>query len=82
MLPDFRIDKLATMRLQAIEGALLIRSHQPRVAGHIRGQDRRKPARCSRDYDLTRSSSVIGDAAVDECAPFGHLSAPPIRGRL
>jgi hypothetical protein len=80
MLPDLRVDELAAMRFQAVEGSLLIRSHQPRVAGHIRGQDRRKPARRSRGYGLTRSSSVIGDAAVGECAPFGHLSASPVRG--
>jgi len=80
MLPDLRVDELATMRLQAVEGALLIRSHQPRVPRHIRGEDCHKSARRSRGYGLTRSSSVIGDAAVDDCAPFGHPSAPPVRG--
>jgi hypothetical protein len=80
MLPDLRVDELATMRLQAIEGALLIGPHQPRVTRHVGGEDRHKSARRSRGYGLTRSSSVIGDAAVDDCAPFGHLSAPPVRG--
>jgi hypothetical protein len=80
MLPDFRVDEIAAVRLQAVEGAFLIRSHQPRVTRHIGGEDRRKAARCSRGYDLTRSSPVIGDAAVDESAPFGHLSAPLVRG--
>jgi hypothetical protein len=65
------------MRLEAVEGTLLIRSHQPRITRHIGGEDCRKSARRSRGYGLTRSSPVIGDAAVDECAPFGHLSAPP-----
>ena len=48
MLPDLRVDELATMRLQAVEGALLIRSHQPRITRHIGGEDRRKTARRSR----------------------------------
>jgi hypothetical protein len=79
MLPDFRIDKLATMRLQAIEGALLIRSHQPRVAGHIRGQDRRKPARRSRSYGLTRSSPVIDDGRGRRMRALGPPCQPHFR---
>jgi hypothetical protein len=80
MLPDFRVDEFATMRLQPIDGTFLIGSHQPRITRHIGGQDGRKPARRGRSYGLTRSSLVIGDAAVDECAPLGHLSASPVRG--
>ncbi len=41
MLPDFRVDELAAMRLQAVEGAFLVRSHQPRITRHIGGEDRR-----------------------------------------
>jgi hypothetical protein len=41
MLPDFRIDELAAMRLQAVEGALLIRPHQPRITRYIGSEDRR-----------------------------------------
>src|SRR5262249_49859484 len=48
MLGDFRIDQLATMRLQAVERAFLIRPHQPRVARHIGGQDRGKATRRGR----------------------------------
>jgi len=68
------------VRLQAIEGPFLIRSHEPRVTRHIGREYGRKTARRGRSYGLTRSSSVIGDAAVDECAPFGHLSASPVGG--
>jgi hypothetical protein len=50
MLPDLRVDELATMRLQAVEGAFLIRSHQPRVPRHIRCQDRRQAACRHRVY--------------------------------
>ena len=44
MLGDFRIEEFAAQRLEALEGTLLVRSHQPRVARHIGGEDRRQPA--------------------------------------
>jgi hypothetical protein len=50
MLPDFRIDELAAMRLQAVEGAFLVRSHQPRITGHVRCEDRREAAHRGRSY--------------------------------
>ena len=40
MLGDFRIEEFAAQRLEALEGTLLVRSHQPRVACHIGGEDR------------------------------------------
>jgi hypothetical protein len=80
MLANFRVDKLAAVRLQTVEGDFLIGTHQPRITRHIGGENCRKPARRGRSYGLTRSSLVIGDAAVDECAPFGHLSAPLVGG--
>jgi hypothetical protein len=40
MLPDLRIDEIAEMPSQPLMCALLIRSHQPRIAGHIGGEDR------------------------------------------
>ena len=80
MLPNFQVDELAAVRLQAAEGAFLIRAHQPRVTGHIGGEDCRKSARRSRSYGLTRSSPAIADAAVDGCAPFGHLLANLVGG--
>src|ERR1700730_13512517 len=70
MLPDLRVDERAAMRFQAVVGALLIRPHPAAGAP-------RKPPRRSRGYGLTRSSSVIGDAAVDECAPFGTCQPRP-----
>jgi hypothetical protein len=36
---DFRIHHLAAMRLEAFERRFLGRSHQPRVARHIGGED-------------------------------------------
>jgi hypothetical protein len=39
MPADLRIDKLAAMGLQTLERALLIRSHQPRIARGIGGED-------------------------------------------
>ncbi len=76
MLADLRIEKLAAMRLQALECPLLVRSHQPRIAGDIGGEDRRKTARRSRGYRLARPSAPVGDAAVDEYPPMGHPVSP------
>jgi hypothetical protein len=42
MRGDLRIDQLPQMRPEALVRALLIRSHQPRVARHIGGEDRGK----------------------------------------
>ena len=81
MLPDLRIDELAAMRPQALERALLVRSHQPRIARDIGGEDRRKTARFSRGYRLARPSAPVGDAAVDEYAPVGHPVSPAILKR-
>jgi len=50
MLPDFRIYELAAMRLQAVEGAFLVHSHQPRITGHVRCEDRREAAHRGRSY--------------------------------
>jgi hypothetical protein len=80
MLPDFRVDQLAAMRLQPAEGALLIRPHQPRVTRHIGSEDRRKAARRGRLYGLARPSAPVADTTVGECSSLGHPSAPPVRG--
>jgi hypothetical protein len=40
MLADLRVDELATMGLEALVSALLVRAYQPRVAGYIAGEDR------------------------------------------
>jgi hypothetical protein len=37
MLADLRVDQLPAVRVEAFERALLIRPHQPRITGHIRG---------------------------------------------
>ena len=53
MLADLRVDELAAMRLQAFVRAFLIRTHQPRVARHIGGEDRGKsPVREMRSNSL------------------------------
>jgi hypothetical protein len=39
MLGDFRIEELTAQRIQAFEGAFLVRPHQPRIPRHISGQD-------------------------------------------
>jgi hypothetical protein len=69
MLPDFRVDEIAAVRLQAVEGAFLIRSHQPRITRHIGGEDRGKAARRSRRYGLTRSSPEIGGPRSTNARP-------------
>ena len=45
---DFWVDELAAMRLEPVEGAFLVGSHQPGIAGNISGEDRRKTAGGSR----------------------------------
>jgi hypothetical protein len=44
VLLDLWVDELAAMRLEAFERAFLVRSHQPRVARHIGGEDRGETA--------------------------------------
>jgi hypothetical protein len=47
VLGDFRIEEFATQRSEAFEGAALVSADQPRIAGHIGGEDRRETAgRC------------------------------------
>jgi len=77
---DLWIDELAAMRLEPVEGALLVRSHQPGIARHISGEDRCKTARCCRSYRVGRPPAAVPDVAVDEYAPVRHLSASLVRG--
>src|SRR5262249_42594222 len=44
VLPDLQIDQLTAVRLEAFECAFLVRSHQPRIACHIGGNDRGETA--------------------------------------
>jgi hypothetical protein len=44
VLGDFRIDDLTAERLQALERPFLVGPHQARVARHVGGEDRGKPA--------------------------------------
>src|SRR6516165_3489364 len=44
VLGDLRIDELVAQRVETFEGDFFVRSHQPRVAGDIGGEDRCKPA--------------------------------------
>ena len=70
--PLAALDELAAMRPQALERALFVRSHQPRIARDIGGEDRRKTTRFSRGYRRARPSAPVGDAAADECASESH----------
>ena len=45
---DHRLDQLAKMGLEGAERARFVGPHQPRVADHVGGQDRRQPARLVR----------------------------------
>jgi hypothetical protein len=36
---DLRIDELAAMRFEAFERSFLVGAHQPRIAGHIGGEN-------------------------------------------
>ena len=40
MLGDFRIEEFPAQRFETFECAFLVRPHQPRIAGHIGGEDR------------------------------------------
>ena len=55
VLGDLRLDQLAEMRLQAFVRALLILAHQPRVAGHISGENRGKAAGLAHNVSLAAS---------------------------
>ena len=57
MLTDFRVDQLAAMRLEAIEGALLVHPDEARIPRHIGGQDRGKSAGRSHRQDSLPLSS-------------------------
>jgi hypothetical protein len=44
VLGDLRIEELMAQCFEAFERALLVRSHQPRIARHIGGEDRGETA--------------------------------------
>ena len=44
VLGDLRVDQLPAMRLEAFERAFLVRTHQPRIAHHVGGEDRGETA--------------------------------------
>ena len=44
MAGDLRIEKLAAQPVEAFERAFLVRPHQPRIPGHIGGEDRGETA--------------------------------------
>ena len=76
MLPDLRVDELAAVRFQAIEGAFLFGSHQARVTGHIGREDRRKATISGHICAVRRDRTAIPDAALTEYAPLGHPVSP------
>src|SRR6516165_6224725 len=59
MFLDLGIGQLAAKRLQRGEGPLLVRSHQPRVAGHVGREDRGETA-----FDASWPSSLHGASPV------------------
>ncbi len=54
MLGDPRVDQLGPQRLEPHQRPFLVRPHQPRIARHIRGEDRGELAlgRCCRDHGV------------------------------
>jgi hypothetical protein len=44
VLGDLRIEELAAQRLETFERGFLVHPHQPRITGHIGGEDRGKTA--------------------------------------
>ena len=59
---DFRIDQLGAQRLEPCERPFFVRTHQPRIAGHIGGEDRGEPTfDASWPGGLHRTSSVAYD---------------------
>jgi hypothetical protein len=66
-----RVDELAAMRLQTIEGAPLVRSHQPGVTRHVGGEYGRKAARRGRGQP-----SIDRPLGSSNTRPWAMLSAP------
>ena len=59
VLLDLRINQLAEMLLEPLVRSLLIRSHEPRVAGHIGGKDRGEAAAPTRSVKLWQRSCAL-----------------------
>jgi len=76
IFPDFGIDDFAAMRLQPLQGTFLVGSHQPRIPGHIGGDNRREAATGCRIQGLRRSRAPLPDAAFYGYAPVGHSASP------
>ena len=47
VIGDLWVDKLRQMRLEPLVRPLLVRAHQPRIAGHIGGKDGGEATGCS-----------------------------------
>src|SRR6202045_3743500 len=77
MLLDLRVGKIASQLLQRGEGAFLIYSHQPGIAGDIGRQDRREPPldSCLRHRSCPHSRST----AYSGCGRVVTMIAPAPR---
>jgi hypothetical protein len=76
---DFRIGELAAMRLELIECAFLVRSHQPRVARHIGGKDRGETAfdGLSHGFSSRSDNSTTAAAATEQLSALGEAGWRP-----
>jgi hypothetical protein len=75
---DLRIQELALQRLEAFERTFLVRPHQPRIARHIRGEDRGEAA--GRGHDAGRppgrrsSALTLPQLAQRDMRPASRLA--------
>jgi hypothetical protein len=64
VLGDLWIDQLPAMRFEALECPLLVRSHQPRIACHIGGEDRGETAGRGHGYSSPPGSRLSALAVI------------------
>ena len=73
VLADLRIDQLAAMRLEAFVRAFLVRSHQPRIARHIGGEDRGETAALA--HVFSPAANRRPDRYSSRCSAFRRTLA-------
>ena len=76
VLGDERLDELLAVCLEALERALLVLPHQPRVADHVGRQDGGEPARGAR---RRRDGFRRRDLGGEQVAAPGHGPEQPLR---
>ena len=70
MLGDERVSRGALLT-QCVHRALLVLSHQPRIPGHIGGEDRGKAANCSHSSGIPALRSPAKYVASINARIFG-----------